>query len=87
MPERMNRRLRPCAEQLESRTLATLVFLLNGNAFAGAWPSKQTQVAAADLARRADRAIEMSYPNMNSVERSINLPGRSGKSAGESRSG
>jgi dienelactone hydrolase len=65
--ERTKRALSPCSEPLEPRTLATLVFLLNGNAFAGASPSTQTQVAAADLARRGDRAIQMSYPNMNSV--------------------
>jgi dienelactone hydrolase len=41
--------------------------LLNGNAFAGACPSVQTEVAAADLARRGDQAIQISYPNMNSV--------------------
>ncbi|MGO9600532.1 MAG: hypothetical protein ACLP7Q_21320 [Isosphaeraceae bacterium] len=67
MTERMNRRLRPCPEPLESRTLATLVFVLNGNAYAGASPSIQTRVAAADLARRGDRAIQISYPDMNSV--------------------
>ena len=43
------------------------MFVLNGNAFAGASPSIQTQVAAADLQKRGDRAIQVSYPNMNSV--------------------
>ena len=67
MSERMNRRLSPCPELLEPRTLATLVFVLNGNAFAGASPSVQTKTAAADLARRGDRAIQISYAAMCSV--------------------
>jgi dienelactone hydrolase len=76
MSERMNRRLSPCPELLEPRTLAACVVLLNGNAFAGASPSVQTQVAAADLASRGDRAIQISYPTMNSVAAFDQLAGQ-----------
>lgn len=67
MSDRTKRRHGAGFELLESRNLATLVFLLNGDAFAAASPSVQTQVAAADLASRGDRAIQISYPQMNSV--------------------
>jgi len=42
--------------------LPTLVFVLNGNAFAATTPSKNTQIAAELLDDHGDRAIQISTP-------------------------
>jgi dienelactone hydrolase len=50
-----------------------MVFLLSGNAFAGAWPSSQTRSASIDLASRGDRPVQLSYPAMNRPSALIRL--------------
>jgi hypothetical protein len=57
------RRFHPAIEQLESRTLSTLVFVLNGNAFAQAKPNQmQTLLAAQQLMEHGDRAVQLTTP-------------------------
>jgi hypothetical protein len=56
---------RPSVEALESRALATLVFVFNGNAFAAAKPNALTQSAASQLIRNGEHAIQVSTPAMN----------------------
>ena len=51
-------------EQCEERTLNTLVFVLNGNAFAAASPNTLTANAAAVLANAGDPAVQLAYPTM-----------------------
>ncbi len=58
-------RYRPlCLEQCEERTLSTLVFVLNGNAFAAASPDTLTANAAEVLATAGDPAVQLAYPTM-----------------------
>ncbi|WP_165222533.1 alpha/beta hydrolase family protein [Aquisphaera insulae] len=45
----------------------TTVFLLSGNGFADSSPGRQTEVTAADLARRGYVAVQLSYPSMKGV--------------------
>jgi hypothetical protein len=61
------RRFRPAFDQLESKTLSTVVFIFNGNAFAAAKPSALTHAAAAQLIRDGDRPIELASPAMTSA--------------------
>jgi dienelactone hydrolase len=56
---------RPSLEHLESRTLQTLVFVFNGNAYADAKPNELTQSAALLLSAHGDRAVQLSTPAMN----------------------
>jgi hypothetical protein len=60
------KRFQPTCEQFESRMLPTLVFVFNGNAFAEAKPAWLTQLAAAQLVQRGDRAIQLTTPAMDS---------------------
>ena len=54
--------------------LPTLVFVFNGNAFAAAKPDQaQTQLAAQQLIKHGDRAIQLATPAMDSPSRF--LPG------------
>lgn len=64
---------RPSLDQLEPRALTTLVFVLNGNAFAAAEPGRVTQIVAADLARSGNHAIQMSTPSMDRPGSFMNL--------------
>jgi hypothetical protein len=66
MKDRASKRLLLSLETLESRSLATMVFLLGGNAFAQATATPQTRNAAVDLASRGDQPIQVSYRAMNS---------------------
>jgi hypothetical protein len=60
-------RLRPACEQLESRSAPSLVFVLNGNAFAPARPDPRiTGTAALQLIKHGDRAIQLATPAMTS---------------------
>jgi hypothetical protein len=73
------RRFHPSLEQLEARTLQTLVFVFSGNAFAKAAPNfAQTQLAADRLIRNGDRAIQLTTP-------AIASPGAFYQLAGEVR--
>jgi hypothetical protein len=61
------KRFHPSFEQLQARTLQTLVFVFNGNAFAKSSPdTPHTQLAAAALIKNGDRAIQLSTPAMQS---------------------
>src|SRR5437016_11342991 len=60
------RRFQPSCEPIEPRVLPTLVFVFNGNAFAQAKPSQLTQLAADQLQRHGDQAIQLTTPAMNS---------------------
>jgi hypothetical protein len=59
------RSFRPSLEPLEPKTFPTLVFLFSGNAFAEAKPNLETQVAADQLIRAGDQAIQLSTPAMD----------------------
>jgi Dienelactone hydrolase family len=52
-------------EQLEPRSLSTLVFVFNGNAFAEAKPNQLTQSTAELLNSHDDRAIQLTMPAMD----------------------
>ncbi|WP_165231821.1 dienelactone hydrolase family protein [Aquisphaera insulae] len=67
MPRGVTHRLPIRLEEMEPRTLTTMVFLLNGNAYAAAPPNALTAGAAADLARRGFTPIQVSYPDMNGI--------------------
>ncbi len=58
-------RLSLSIEQLEARSLSTLVFVFNGNGFAEAKPNPLTQNTAALLDSHGDRAIQLTMPAMN----------------------
>src|SRR5438270_13965709 len=60
------RRFQPACEPFEPRMLPSLVFVLNGNAFAEAKPNLITQLAADQLLRHGDRAVQLTTPAMNS---------------------
>ncbi len=61
------KRFHPVFEQVETRLLPTLVFVFNGNAFAASKPDiVHTGLAAQQLIRHGDRAIQLSTPAMNS---------------------
>jgi hypothetical protein len=61
------KRFHPSIEQFEPRILPTLVFIFNGNGFAASKPDhQQTQLAAQQLIRRGDQAVQMATPAMNS---------------------
>src|SRR5437870_5514553 len=60
------RRFQPSCEPIEPRVLPTLVFVFNGNAFDQAKPSVLTQLAAAQLQRNGDQAVQLTTPAMNS---------------------
>ena len=59
-----SRDLALCVEQCEARVLNTLVFVLNGNAFAAAKPSILTANAAQVLRRAGNQAIQLAYPTI-----------------------
>jgi hypothetical protein len=60
-------RFYPSFEQLQARTLQTLVFVFNGNALAKSSPdSAHTLLAAYQLLKNGDRAIQLSTPQMQS---------------------
>ncbi len=59
------RRFRPEVEACESRDCPTLVFVFPGNALAAAGPDLPTQLAADQLLRHGDQAIQVSTPAMN----------------------
>jgi hypothetical protein len=59
------RRFQPSIEPFEPRLLPTLVFVFNGNAFAAAKPNSITQIAADQLIRHGDQAIQVTTPAMN----------------------
>lgn len=60
------RQFTPCGELLERRSLTTLVFVLNGNAFGAARPDSITQSAAINLARNGHQAIQLRTQAMDS---------------------
>ena len=61
------KRFHPSFEQFEHRLLQTLVFVFNGNGFAAAKPNhQQTQLAAQQLIKDGDRAVQMTTPAMSS---------------------
>jgi hypothetical protein len=61
------KRFHPSIEQFEPRLLQTLVFVFNGDGLAAAKPNQlQTQLAAQQLIRHGDRAVQMATPAMNS---------------------
>jgi hypothetical protein len=62
---RTMKRFQPTCEPFEPRMLPTLVFVFGGNAFAESKPDRTTQLAAAQLARHGDRAIQLTTPAMN----------------------
>ncbi|WP_435008624.1 alpha/beta hydrolase family protein [Tundrisphaera lichenicola] len=53
-------------EQAEDRTLTTLIFVLNGNAFRPARPSSLTADAARVLKKAGHQAIQIATPEINS---------------------
>ena len=59
------RQFHPTFEQFESRLLPTLVFVFNGDAFAEAKPNAITQLAADQIIRDGDRAIQLTTPAMD----------------------
>ncbi len=61
----MKRGRQPSVELLETRTLSTLVFVFNGNAYAKATPNQLTQATAALLNSHGNRAIQLTMPAMN----------------------
>ena len=61
----MKRRRPLSIEQLEARSLSTLVFVFNGNGFGEATPNQLTQSTAARLESHGDRAIQLTMPAMN----------------------
>jgi dienelactone hydrolase len=61
------RRFHPSIDELESRTLQTMVFIFNGNAYAEAKPDiLHTQLAANLLAAHGDTPVQMTTPAMTS---------------------
>ncbi len=54
----------PGVEAVEGRTLSTLVFILNGNAFSPAGPNSLTADAASVLAAAGQRPVQLSYPTI-----------------------
>jgi hypothetical protein len=54
-------------ERCEDRTLLTLVFVLNGNAFSAAKPDALTANAAQVLQNAGDRAIQLSTPKISTA--------------------
>jgi hypothetical protein len=61
------RQFRPSVEQFEHKMLPTLVFVFNGNAFAEAKPNRTTQLAADQLIRHGDQAVQLTTPAMDST--------------------
>jgi Dienelactone hydrolase family len=61
----MKRGRQAAIEQLEPRSLLTLVFVFNGNAFAKATPNQLTQNTAALLESHGNRAIQLTMPAMD----------------------
>jgi hypothetical protein len=61
------RRFHPSFDQLQGRVLQTLVFVFNGNAFAQSAPDvPHTQLAADQLIKHGDRAVQLGTPAMES---------------------
>ena len=61
------RRFHPSIDELESRTLQTMVFIFNGNGYAEAKPDPlHTQLAADLLAAHGETPIQMTTPAMDS---------------------
>jgi dienelactone hydrolase len=61
----MKRRRRLAVEPFESKTMTTLVFVFNGNAYAAANPNQITQNAALVLSANGDRAVQLATPAMD----------------------
>jgi Dienelactone hydrolase family len=61
----MKRARQPSIEQFEPRTLQTLVFVFNGNAYADAKPNDLTQSTAVLLNAHGDRAVQLDTPRMS----------------------
>ena len=59
------KRLKPCFEKCEERTMMSLVFVLNGNSFNAAGPSSLTANAASVLRRAGDHVVQISYPHIS----------------------
>jgi hypothetical protein len=64
---RSSRRV-PAFERPEDRTLTTLIFVLNGNAFSPAKPSALTAGAARVLRQAGHQAVQISTPLMSSPD-------------------
>jgi dienelactone hydrolase len=61
----MKRGRQASIEQLEPRSLLTVVFVFNGNGYAEATPNQLTQGTAELLNSHGDRAIQLTMPAMN----------------------
>jgi hypothetical protein len=60
-------RFLPKFDHFESRLLPSLVFVFNGNSFARSWPdATHTQLAALELMKHGDRAVQLATPAMSS---------------------
>jgi hypothetical protein len=58
------RRSTPRVERCEDRVLTTLIFVLNGNAYAGVGPNALTANAARVLRAAGNQVVQLSYPTM-----------------------